>query len=382
MHSKIKAYLTASLIMMIILLAVPLPRATAETPENVKYETGFYYTVQEGDTLWDLSRKFSDTPWQWPEMWQENDQIANPHRIYPGERIRLYRRGGAGGYDKAADGGHGKAADGGHGEAADGGHGEAADGSHGEAADGTSGADKGLKDKPELTKLLHYEYTSIDRVGFIRKEPVLAHGTIFKVEGQKGMISTDDLIYIRPRSNFSLAPGNKYTLYRTLKPIKDRRTRKFIGIQHYFTGAVEIMIKRPEFVLGRVIGAYRPIKIGDLLMPYKNRIPQVAMNPSPPGLEGSIIESEEHMGIFGENEIAFIDKGRSAGVEPGQLYWIFKQEKYRINPDDKGEVTLTPVVLGELLVLHTENTTATVMITDSRNAIQAGAKIITPFDIR
>ena len=374
MHRKMKSYLTASLIMMIILLAVPLSRATAETQEDVNYETGFYYTVQKGDTLWDLSRKFSDTPWQWPEMWQENDQIANPHRIYPGERIRLYRRLGAGGYDEAADGAHR--------EAADGAHREAADGGHGEAADRTSGADKGLKDKPELTKLLHYEYAAIDRVGFIRKEPVLARGTIFKVEGQKNMISTGDLIYIRPRSNFSLAPGDKYTLYRTLKPIKDRRTRKFIGIQHYFTGAVEIMIKRPEFVLGRVIGAYRPIKIGDLLMPYKSRIPQVAMNPSPPGLEGSIIESEEHMGIFGENAIAFIDKGRSSGVEPGQLYWIFKQEKYRINPDDKGEVTLTPVVLGELLVLHTENTTATVMITDSRKAIQPGAKIITPFDIR
>ncbi len=360
--------------MMIILLAVPLSRATAETQENVNYETGFYYTVQKGDTLWDLSRKFSDTPWQWPEMWKENDQIANPHRIYPGERIRLYRRLGAGGFDEAADGGHGKAAVGGDGEAADGGNGE--------AANGTSGADKGLKDNPVLNKLLHFEFTSIDRVGFIRKEPVLAHGTIFKVEGRKGMISTEDLIYIRPRSNFSLTPGNKYTLYRTLKPIKDRKTNKFIGIQHYFTGAVEIIIKRPEFVLGRVIGAYRPIKIGDLLMPYKNRIPRVAMNPSPPGLEGSIIESEEHMGIFGENEIAFIDKGRSAGVEPGQFYWIFKQEKYRINPDDKSEVTLTPVILGELLVLHTENTTATVMITDSRNAIQAGAKIITPFDIR
>ncbi|CAB1064432.1 hypothetical protein D1BOALGB6SA_9226 [Olavius sp. associated proteobacterium Delta 1] len=368
MQSKMKSYLTKSLIMMIILLAVPLSQAAAESPEIVKYETGFYYTVQEGDTLWDLSRKFSDTPWQWPEMWQENDQIANPHRIYPGERIRLYRRQGAGGYGEAAG-------DGDHGE-------DAGDGDHAEdAGDGTSDADKGLQDKPELTKLLHYEYTSIDRVGFIRKEPVLAHGTIFKVEGQKAMISIDDLIYIRPRSNFSLAPGDKYTLYRTLKPIKDRRTNKFIGIQHYFTGAVEIMIKRPDFVLGRVIGAYRPIKIGDLLMPHKSRVPQVAINPSPPGLEGSIIESEEHQGIFGENEIAFIDKGRSSGVEPGQFYWIFKQEKYRINPDDKGEVTLTPVVLGELLVLHTEDTTATVMITDSRNAIKAGSKIITPFEV-
>jgi len=357
MHSKMKSYLTTSLIILIILLVLPLLPAAAETPENVEYETGFYYTVQKGDTLWDLSQKFSDTPWQWPEMWQENDQIANPHRIYPGERIRLYRRRDAGAYGEGVQGGKGK------------------------PDDGTSGEDKGLKEKPELTRLLHYEYASIDRVGFIRKEPVLAHGTIFKVEGQKAMISTDDLIYIQPRANFSLSPGDRYTLYRTLKPIRDRKTNKFIGIQHYFTGAVEILIQRPEFVLGRVIGAYRPIKIGDLLMPYKHKLHQVALHPSPPGLEGRIIESEEHHGIFGENSIAFIDKGKNEGVEPGQIYWVFKQEKYQINPDKQGQVTLTPVLLGELLVLHTENTTATVMITDSRSPIYAGAKIITPFKL-
>ena len=374
MHRKMKSYLTASLIMMIILLAVPLSRAEEEEKqEDGNYETGFYYTVQKGDTLWDLSQKFSDTPWQWPEMWKENDQIANPHRIYPGERIRLYRRLGAGGYDEAGVGGTG--------EPGDGGTGEPGDGKTGESGDGASGAPKGLTDNQELNKLLHFEFAAIDRIGFIRKEPILAHGTIFKVEGQKEMISTGDLIYIRPRPNFSLAPGDKYTLYRTLKPIRDRKTNKYIGIQHYFTGAVEIMIKRPEFILGRVIGAYRPIKIGDMLMPYNNRIQQIKIHPSPPGLEGSIIESEEHQGIFGENAIAFINKGRSEGVEPGQFYWIFKQEKYRINPDNKSEVTLTPVILGELLVLHTEDTTATVMITDSRDVIQAGARVITPFKL-
>ena len=356
MHCKMSSYLKTGLMILIILSAVPLSLAAAETQEEVKYETGFYYTVQEGDTLWDLSQKFSDTPWQWPEMWKENDQIANPHRIYPGERIRLYRRRDAAGYGDA-------------------------DAGEGSSSTDKSPADKGLKDQPKLTELLHFEYAAIDRVGFIRKEAALAHGNIFKVEGRKEMISTGDVIYIRPRTNFSLSPGDIYTLYRTLQPIRDRKTHKFIGIQHYFTGAVEIMIKRPEFVLGRVIGAYRPIKIGDLLMPYQKRLQQVAMNPSPPGLEGSIIESEEHGGIFGENSIAFIDKGKSDGVEPGQLYWIFVQEKYRINPDNKFEVTLTPEILGELLVVHTENTTATVMITDSRRPIRAGAKVVTPFKL-
>jgi hypothetical protein len=349
MLSKMRSYLIKILIFMISMSVAPLTLAAAETQEKVEYETGFYYTIQKGDTLWDLSRKFSDTPWQWPEMWNENEQIANPHRIYPGERIRLYRRRGVGSY--------------------------------GQADSGTTGKNQELADQPELDGMLHYDYTAIDRIGFIRKEPVLARGTIFKVEGQKAMISTGDLVYIKPRANFALTPGDRYTLYRTLKPIFDRHTNEFIGIQHYFTGAVEIMIKRPEFVLGRIVATYRPIKVGDLMMPYHRRVPQISINQSPPGLEGTIIDSEEHQGIFGENAIAFIDKGRSAGVEPGQFYWIYKQENYRINPDDKNEITLTPVVLGELLVLHTENTTATVMITDSRRAIRAGARIITPFKL-
>jgi len=229
--------------------------------------------------------------------------------------------------------------------------------------------------------MLEFHYASIDRVGFIRKDPVQSQGTIFKVEGQKTMISTGDLVYIRPGDNSSLAKGRKLTIYRTLKPIKAKDTKKLIGIQHYLTGAVEITIVRPDFVLGRIVAAYRPIKVGDLLMPYYRQLPRIGMQQSPAGLEGHIIESEEHQNIFGESTIAFIDKGEQEGVRPGQLYWIFKQEKYRINPKEKYETTLAPVLLGELIVLHTEKTTATVMITDSRMAIHSGTKIITPFKL-
>jgi hypothetical protein len=363
MDSKMRSYLTASLIIMTVMIAIPLSPAAAENEQNVNPETGFYYTVQKGDTLWDLSQKFSDTPWQWPEMWKENDQIANPHRIYPGERIRLYRRqGDARGYGAGSSGADKQEAD------AD------KQDTRGDGA-GSSDADKNVADKPELTKLVSFEYATIDRVGFIRKDPIVPHGTIFKVEGQKEMISAGDLVYIKPRENYALMPGDKYTVYRTLKPIKDSKTNEIIGIQHYFTGAVEILIKRPEFVVGRIVASYRPIKVGDLMMP------SIKMAPSPPGLEGSIIGSEEHEGIFGENTIAFIDKGKDAGVEPGQLYWIFKQDKYRLNPAGDNDITLTPVILGELMVLHIENTTATVMITDSRRTIEAGAKIITPFKL-
>ncbi len=47
------------------------------------------YTVRRGDTLWDISAKFLSKPWLWPEIWQANPQVRNPHLIYPGDQLNL-----------------------------------------------------------------------------------------------------------------------------------------------------------------------------------------------------------------------------------------------------------------------------------------------------
>lgn len=45
------------------------------------------YIVKEGDTLWDLSDEFLQDPFAWPDLWENNRHIQDPHWIYPGDSI-------------------------------------------------------------------------------------------------------------------------------------------------------------------------------------------------------------------------------------------------------------------------------------------------------
>ncbi|MBW2123333.1 MAG: LysM peptidoglycan-binding domain-containing protein [Deltaproteobacteria bacterium] len=70
-------------VLIFLLVITALPGYGQETKEDV-------YVIKKGDTLWDVSGKYLGSPYQWPELWERNQYITNPHLIYPGNPLRLH----------------------------------------------------------------------------------------------------------------------------------------------------------------------------------------------------------------------------------------------------------------------------------------------------
>lgn len=345
-----------------VLCAVQPPAVAQEAPKEIPHESGLYYTIQKGDTLWDLSKRFFDSPDQWPDLWKKNHQIPNPHWIYPGERIRIFRQEGIEQVKEP------------------------------EKTLATVKAEEPKKLEPPKVQAPpqeppHYYYAPIDHVGFIRKEPVTSFGTIFRTQDDKAMISHGDVVYIR--SDKLLYSGATYTVYRPLKSIRGKKYSEVAdvhGTQYYFTGVIEIIKSDADYYVAKVIRSYRDIRIEDQIMPYQPRSPKIILAESTEGIQGQIITNEDRDRMFGDHAIAFIDKGKKDGIQVGQTYSVFYKDEHGFTFDKdreekfsaSKETLQTPIDYAKILVLLTEESTATVLVTYSEKDLYPTAMIRTP----
>lgn len=329
------------------IIAIPFFLLAGENPPEIKHKSGFYYTIQKGDTLWDLSEKFFDSPWQWPELWQKNRQITDPHAIYPGERIRIFQREGI---EKIGVAPAAKEAT-------------------------PEEAPPEAVEPPEEPP--YFVYSQIEMIGFVSKERISPHGVIFNVRDNPKLIALGDSVYIKKTGDMNLIPGARYYVYRTIEPILDVKSKAYYGVQYYPTGVVEIVRTEPKFTIGTVVKSFRSIKVDDLLVPFRQRSPKITLAESVEGMEGKLIKSEEPAAIFGESDVAFINKGKNDGITPGQTYAVFYRESKPV-PNRPREFTTTKIDYGSLMVLFCRPTTSTVLITNSTRSLRPGTEFRTP----
>ncbi|MFP4473928.1 MAG: LysM peptidoglycan-binding domain-containing protein [Desulfatibacillaceae bacterium] len=307
----------------------------------IETEQVMYYTIKEGDTLWDLSVRFYDTPALWPDLWKLNPHVENPHWIAPGTVVKLYRN-------------------------------EAMALEPEEEA--RSGPDPWGAGEPEEI----HTYEGIGQVGFISEKPFESVGRIMKLLGdQKLMISRDDLMYVNFKEGTEPHVGQRFTIFRVGKRVPDPdRENGYLGFQHTMLGQAMVVEKYDSHAVARVTASYEPIRIDDRIMPYEVVDEDVVLRPGVPGIKSRILASDQRSNIFGKGTIVFLDTGSVDGVKPGQTYSIFEKREIVTWDDlELEEADVSPREVGRVLILKTMPETSTAVVTESIDILKAGMNI-------
>ncbi|MEE9447920.1 MAG: LysM peptidoglycan-binding domain-containing protein, partial [Arenicellales bacterium] len=75
--------LVLAAVLALTLLNVSVSISASNSDDTIRY------TIKKGDTLWDISAKFLIKPWLWPELWEQNTYIENPHLIFPDDVLLI-----------------------------------------------------------------------------------------------------------------------------------------------------------------------------------------------------------------------------------------------------------------------------------------------------
>ena len=284
------------------------------------------HIAKSGDTLWAICEKYYGDPYLWPELWEMNKFITNPHWLHPGDVIKLLE------YEEV------KAL----------------------AAKKAQPATKIVRvEKQPLKKLMGIDVSSLTNtraLGLLLQEGIEPWGRTFDYKAKKVLLGRDDIVYVKMNKE-DIKPGDVFTIYSISEPIKHPLTGEIFGYIHSFKGILEIEKAEKDYHVAKITDSFRAIYKDDLLIPYDPVSPCILPIPCPETLTAHIVASKDNLDLLGQYSVVYIDAGHNMGVRKGQLFEAI-EEREAISDQEKEEIiALPPTVLGKILILETtENT--------------------------
>jgi hypothetical protein len=285
------------------------------------------YVVKKGDTLWDISEMFLKDPWYWPEIWYVNPQIANPHLIYPGDVITLVYIDGKprlilerGNVERLSPRIRAEMLD-------------------------------------EAIVTIPYDLIK----AFLSKPAVLDEDTVknspYIFTSRRGHLvhGAGSEVYVR---GAEFVDDDAYNVMRVGQKLKDPDTGKFLGYEGIFVG--EGTIHREGDPATMLLNeTAREALNGDILLKPDEDFPLYFTPRSPEQqVEGKIIAVTDGVSVIGAYHIATLNRGSSAGLEPGHVLAIYQAGRVERDPFSGGsfggeKVQLPEEYEGLLMVFRT-----------------------------
>jgi hypothetical protein len=264
--------------------------------------------VVQGDTLWAISQRYTDSPWRWPELWNMNkEQIRNPHLIYPGYVILLDRVRGQLSVSSGESG------------------------SQTVSGTGTTGGAK-LSPQARAESLAKREIPSIPPAiiePFLRRPLVIEPDgldkapTIVGTEIDRVILSAGNKAYVRGMAD---SKEDSWYVYRRGGPLVDPDTNQTLGFEAIYLGTAEVT--RPGDPSTIVLSsAVQEVEAGDKLVAAGNTQPPNYAPHAPAsevrGRVMSIYGGLSKVGEAGPHSVISINRGRTNGLEVGHVLAVY-----------------------------------------------------------
>ncbi len=330
---------------------------------RVKAQYPRQYTVKRGDTLWGISNLFLQDPWFWPEIWQRNQQVTDPHLIFPGDVLTLVYVNGQPQM-------------------------QVNEAKHRQIQQENSGMPVKKLSPSIRTSPLEASIPSIpgDAIRqFLTKPRVVTKEELEKAPYIVGsednhLVSGDgDRVYIRGEIDKERV---RFSVFRPGKALRDPDTDEILGYEAIHTGEVHITAY-DDPASGDLTETVREVLIGDrLLVEDRSKLENLYFPHVPDKkVNARILELNEALTGVAQLQVVVINKGERDGMEVGHLLATFTNGdivRDRSNKRSSKPVKLPNERSGLVMIFKTFDRVSYAIILESRRVIRNYDYLHTP----
>lgn len=305
------------------------------------------HTVERGDTLWDLSRKFLGSPWYWPKVWSYNPDIANPHWIYPGNMVRFY---GADEQPTQVEVGT---------EVPD-----VEEGTMYEEGEGVSKANQ-IGYRPKNSVRLPIQ-------AFVTSKELEQNARVVGSFAENEMLTFPYSVYVDISGKKSLKVGDATVVYRTGGEIQHPITHDFIGYitQVVAEGKVTAVDTKKNLATMAITRSLDELHRGDSVSPAgESVIRTVAPRTNDRELKGAtLVKGAKRFTLMqSEGFVVILDRGADDGVKVGNTFTFFRSGdtspvERHFNPQYSDDAFPREIV-GACMVVDVKSKASTCLLT-------------------
>jgi len=300
---------------------------------SILAEKKLTHTVKKGDTLWSICEKYYGDPYLWPELWEMNQFVTNPHWISPGDIIKLFE--------------------------------------HKEIK--LPPVKKVVKQKKQPATIRNLmgvdvsSFTNVNALGLLLHEMIMPWGKIFDFKAEKILLSEGDTVYVKMYKE-NIKPGDKFTIYSISDPINHPLTRQPFGYIYSFKGILEMGKAQKGYHIAKISESFKTIYKDDLLIPYHPVSSCILPIPFRYDITAHIVAAKDKLELLGQYSVVYIDAGSKKNIQKGNIFEAIQERESTSEPLTKETVALPPTILGKILILKTtEDTSAGVVFWASKN---------------